>query len=66
MGVTEGGGESVDAKAAIPSVLAASEGRAPLTVVKSHFVLKNGKLKEHLIREGTGGNLAFIDQLTLV
>ena len=64
--MTEGGGESVDAKVAIPSVLAASEGRAPLTVVKSHFVLKNGKLEEHLIREGTGRNLAFIDQLTFV
>ena len=66
LGVTEDGGESVDAKAAIPSVLAASEGRAPLTVIKSHFVARNGRLEEHLIREGTGGNLAFIDQLTFV
>ena len=66
LGVTEEGGESGDAQAAIPSILAASEGRAPLTVVKSRFVLNKGKLEEHLIREGTGGNLAFIDQLTFV
>ena len=38
----------------------------PVSVVESHFVVRNGRLEEHLIRTGTSGNRAFIDQLTFV
>jgi len=38
----------------------------PVSVVESHFVVRNGRLEGHLIRTGTSGNKAFIDQLTFV
>jgi len=38
----------------------------PVSVVESRFVVRNGRLEEHLIRTGRGGNKAFIDQLTFV
>ena len=38
----------------------------PVSVVESRFVVRNGRLDEHLIRTGRGGNKAFIDQLTFV
>lgn len=38
----------------------------PVSVVESHYVLRNGRLEEQLVRTGTGGNKAFIDQLTFV
>ena len=34
--------------------------------MQSQYVIKNGKLVEVMVRTGTGGNQAFIDQLTFV
>ena len=49
-----------------PPTLTGGEGQKPLSVVRSQYVISKGKLVEHMVRTGTAGNQAFIDQLTFV
>ena len=49
-----------------PPTLTGGEGQKPLSVVRSQYVIAKGKLVEHMVRTGTAGNQAFIDQQTFV